>query len=190
LLRQADAAQLIRWSGGPPGTLTGLLDGAVSLKLTGGTLPAALADGRISAVVGMRDGRISHTALELASTDLRSLFRRGTVTAPLLCLLAVDDVKNGKGPINPVRLETAGAIIFGSGLLDLVRRRIDLTVESDTGSTSIFALDIPIRISGPFDNLDISTGLQDANRTPLAHVDTSQLPAALQRIINGNECHR
>jgi uncharacterized protein involved in outer membrane biogenesis len=189
-LAQADAAELIRWSGGPPGALTGHLDGAVSLQLTGATLPAALAGGRISAVAGMRDGRISHTALELASTDLRSLFRHSMETAPLLCLLAVGDLKDGKGQINPLRLETADAIIFGGGLLDLVNRRIDLTVESDAGSTSIFALDIPIRISGPFDNPDISAALLDANRTPLTRIDTGQLPPALLRIISGNECRR
>jgi hypothetical protein len=96
----------------------------------------------------MIDGKVARDVLEKASTDLRTLFRKGEGMSKVKCLLGVATVKNGVAQIAPLILRTPEATLMGGGTIDLSKNTLDLTIRSDPKSTGFFALDIPIRISG------------------------------------------
>ena len=80
------------------------------------------------------------------------------------------------------------AIATGAGRIDLVKARLDLTVKTERDSTNFFALDIPIRISGPFRQLSVkplATNDKDWLEHPAA---TNALPSALRKMADGNPC--
>ncbi len=187
-IANADATQLVRWIGGPSGAVAGHVDGGVTLDLVGETLSRALAASRITGVVGMRDGSITHNLIELASIDLRRLLRKRAGSARLSCLLGIANLKNGSGPLGPLRLRTSDGTIGGGGWIDLARRAIDITIQSEAASTGFFALDVPVRISGPFNNLIITPALQASNQMPLARSDQLNLSPELQVLVRSNPC--
>lgn len=150
-----DAAQLARTASLQSARLSGQATAGITLDITGETLGAALRAGRGQAVVTMTEGRIARSALEAASTNILALFRDRDGTARIRCLVAAADLRDGRTTIAPLRLRTTEATISGGGSVDLGRARMDLLIGSEAASTGLFALDIPVRISGPFRNLDI-----------------------------------
>ena len=75
-------------------------------------------------------------------------------------------------------LSSREAIAIGGGKIDLVRKRLDLTVRTERDSTSFFALDIPVRISGPLDNLSaapLSGSDEDWLRQPTAAAEALRI---------------
>ena len=96
-------------------------------------------------------------------------------------------LKDGIGVISPLRLELEAAVAVGAGKIDLVRKRLDLTVRTERDSTSFFALDIPVRISGPFDRISaapLSGRDEDWLRQPTALA----LPPDLQKMATASAC--
>lgn len=150
-----DAAQLARTASLQSARLSGQATAGITLDIAGETLGAGLRAGRGQAVVTMTEGRIARSALEAISTNILALFRDRDGTARIRCLVAAADLRNGRTVIAPLRLRTTEATISGGGSVDLARARMDLLIGSESASTGIFALDIPVRISGPFRNLDI-----------------------------------
>lgn len=150
-----DAAQLARTASLQSARLSGQATAGITLDITGETLGAALRAGRGQAVVTMTEGRIARSALEAASTNILALFRDRDGTARIRCLVAAADLRDGRTTIAPLRLRTTEATISGGGSVDIGRARMDLLIGSESASTGLFALDIPVRISGPFRNLDI-----------------------------------
>lgn len=189
-IARADASELVRWLGGPPRVVAGRVDGGVTLDLVGDTVPRALAAGRITAVVAMRDGSVTHNMFELASIDLRRLLRKRAGSARLSCLIGIAHLKNGSGPMNPLRVRTSDGTIGGSGWIDLTKRVIDMTIQSESASTGFFALDVPVRIAGSFRNPNITPALRASSQTPFIRIDQANLPADLQEFIRGNPCLR
>jgi uncharacterized protein involved in outer membrane biogenesis len=150
-----DAAQLARTASLQSAQISGQATAGITLDITGETLGAALRAGRGHAVVTMTEGRIARSTLEAASTNILALFRDRDGTARIRCLVAAADLRDGLATIAPLRLRTTEATISGGGSVDLGRARMDLIIGSEAASTGLFALDIPVRISGPFRNLDI-----------------------------------
>lgn len=161
-----DAGAVLRFIGAPPGELSGQVDAAASLTATGDTLSAALATTRGDMAITMPRGQIATTLLEKASADLRALFRREAGMTPIECFAAVMQVRDGIGTIQPLRLQTAGATFNGAGAIDLAGQRIDLTVSPERETTGTFALDIPIRLSGPLDDIGFGPGQRVAHSAP------------------------
>ena len=188
-LAKAEIAALARELGVHGDEIRGRLDGAASLLMNGSTVGAALKHSTGSAVVLMRDGEVARSLIEQLSTDLRSLFRERQEHVPVTCLLGIVTFKDGIGVIEPLRLESEAAVAVGAGRIDLVRDRLDLTVRTERDSTSFFALDIPVQISGPLDRLSaaaLSDGGQNWLRQPTTIADT--LPPDLQKMATGSAC--
>jgi AsmA family protein len=129
--------------------IAGKVDASFDLAGTGTTLDNLLADGDGEAVLAMREGKVSKDVLEKASTDLRTVFRKGEGMSRVDCLLAVAKIRNGVATISPLSLHSPDATLVGGGAIDLRKRSIDLVIKSDPKSTGFFALDIPIHVTGP-----------------------------------------
>ncbi len=186
-LAKAEIAQLARQLGANGDEIRGRLEAAASLTMTGTTVGAALQHSEGAAVLLMRDGQVARSLIEQLSTDLRGLFRERQEQVPVTCLLGIVTLKDGVGAISPLRLESDAAVAVGAGEIDLVRERLDLTMRTERDSTSFFALDIPVRISGPLDSLSAAAATgENALRQPATV--TRKLPPDLQQMAAGSAC--
>ena len=152
-LSKADVREVARELGGAGADIGGRLDGYATLSMVGQTFGAALQSSTGAAILSMRDGTIARSLIEGLSTDLRALFRSKEDRVPVSCMVGLVTIRNGIGVISPLRLVSREAIAIGAGKIDLPQGRLDLTLQTERDSTSFFALDIPVRISGPFDRL-------------------------------------
>lgn len=132
----------------PAGDITGKIDGAADISLKGATLGDALKSAKGEILLGMLSGSIRDSVIELASTDLRALFREEKGSSPLQCFGLRAVLVDGVAVLQPLRLRTDGADLAGAGRIDLTSGEIDLRLQSERESTGFFALDLPIRISG------------------------------------------
>src|SRR5262249_5124914 len=153
--------------------------------MRGATVGAALQRSEGAAVFLMRDGQVAQALIEQLSTDLRGLFRERRDSVPVSCLLGVVTLKDGIGVISPLRLDSQAAIAVGRGKIDLARDRLDLTVRTERDSTSFFALDIPVRISGPLDRLSAAPAPgDDADWLGRPAAAAEALPPDLQKMAD------
>jgi uncharacterized protein involved in outer membrane biogenesis len=93
--------------------VTGRLDGQITVDATGQRLNAAARGARVSAVIAMRGGAVAKEVIEMASTDVRALFRTNKGLTPVTCLLAGLDMRAGVGTVAPLRLRAAEGTISG-----------------------------------------------------------------------------
>ena len=142
----AELGALLQMSGGSAANLAGKLDGRLQLDTQGNTLQAALGASRGQAVLAMQGGSMTRDLLEKVSTDLRALFRPGQGNVPVVCLLAVANLKDGIATIAPLRLRTPDTILAGGGGIDLRRETLDLVIAAEGGGP--FALGLPLRLGG------------------------------------------
>ncbi len=188
----ADVQALRRLLGSGPVPLLGRLEAQVAAQSEGATLNAAARVANVSAVVAMTGGSIAREVVEMASTDVRLLFRRARGMTPVSCLLGVLTMRGGVGTLAPLRVRAAEGTIVGNGTFDLYRRQVDVTIGSDAKSTSTFALDVPVRISGSLANPSVRPAQWSAaGRAALAAGDaTAALPPGLRQAAQRNPCLR
>jgi uncharacterized protein involved in outer membrane biogenesis len=187
----ADVGRLAHLMGLDDGLLSGRLNGRLNFDMAGQTLKQALAASQGQAVVVMGGGQIARSLLEKVSVDLRSVFRRNAQTTPVECLVAVVDVQNGLGRVAPLKMRTPLASLSGGGSVALATGQVDLLVKSDPKSTGFFALDLPLHITGRFDDLGIRP---QAGRGPDWLNQPQNLPASLnpkaRQLLEGDPCLR
>ncbi len=187
-LAKAEIAALARELGATGNEIGGRLEAAARLSMSGPTVGVALKRSDGAAVLLMRDGQVAQSLIEQLSSDLRALFRDRQESVPVTCLLGIVTLKDGIGVISPLRLESQSAVAVGAGKIDLTRKRLDLTVRTERDSTSFFALDIPVRISGPLDRLSaapLAGRDEDWLRQPTA---AEALPPDLQKMATSSAC--
>ena len=184
-----DANRLAQELGAGSGDLTGTVDGAITLDMRGDTIGAALRQSDGAAILSMRDGSIKRSIIEMASTDLRALFREREGSSQIGCLVGLVSMKNGLASLSPLRLESKDATLVGSGTVDLVKQQVDIGAKSERASTGFFALDLPVKVVGSFDNLQ--AGLAgDAEKAwqPAAAPDLAKLAPSIRRLATENPC--
>jgi hypothetical protein len=191
-LQQGELEALRRAFGIRPLPLTGRVDARVSVAAEGATLNQATRRATIAAVVAMRGGAIGKEVIEMASTDIRALFRTNSGSTPLTCLLAVASMRAGRGEAAPLRLRAATGTISGIAAFDLNRETLDLVIGSERSTTSGFALDIPVRVSGSFADPDIApASWSREGRARLAAGDrVAPLPGPLRDFARSSPCFR
>jgi uncharacterized protein involved in outer membrane biogenesis len=150
----ADVGQVAHLLGASAGQIAGQASGRAILETTARTTDDALARSRGQAVVAMAGGRVARSLVEQASTDIRTLFRKGDGVVPITCLLGEIEVTNGIAAIGPLRLRTPDTTVLGSGRVDLMRRLFQIDISSE-GGTSLFALNVPVRIAGDFSHYSV-----------------------------------
>lgn len=179
-------AKVMGW-GVPP--LSGPLSSRVSGTMTGATLAEARGANQISVVLSMADGTFDRELVRMASTDIRSLFGGDNKLSRLSCLLGVVNLRDGRGTIAPLTIRTADGTIVGGGVYDAQRDAIDVTVATQSKTTSFFALDVPVRISGPLSNFSVRP-VFGGSRSPSVTDNIGDLPADLRSFATSNPCWR
>ena len=189
-MNNADLDALRRTLGVRPLPLSGPLQGRIAVSAAGRSLNEAARQARISAVASMQGGRIARDVIEKGSTDVRRLVRRPTGTTSVSCLLGVLDMRAGVGRVAPLRIRAGIGTISGAASIDLNREWVDLVIGSQSGTTGFFALDIPVRVNGPFANPNISPARWSAaGRARLASADDiAPLPPELRTYARSNPC--
>ena len=170
--------------------LSGKLDAQLFASSSGATFNEAARSADVVAAVSMKGGTIARQVIEMASTDIRLLFRKAQGTTPVSCLLGVLTMNAGIGTISPLRIRAASGTVVGEAQFDLYRRTFDLTIGSQPASTGIFALDIPIRVYGTFANPTVRPAQwSPASRARVATATSaSRLPPSLLQLVNRNPC--
>jgi uncharacterized protein involved in outer membrane biogenesis len=184
----ADAAHLLAMAGLPP-DLAGTIDLQAQGRMTGPRLGAAMSGLQGQVVVAMPQGRIGRSLVERASTDLRTLLRTPAETTALHCLLGVMVLQDGRGDLAPLVLRSDGGTIRGAGSIDLATSQIDLVIRADPRTTGLFALDLPIRLSGRLDGADGLSAMPDRAAT-LPALPVPRLQGAAERLAARNPCRR
>jgi uncharacterized protein involved in outer membrane biogenesis len=153
------------------------------------SMNAATREARISAVVAMTGGSIAREVIEMASTDVRALFRTSRGTTPVRCLLAAVDIDAGVGRASPLRIRAGTGTISGIATFDLNREALDLIIGSQSDTTDFFALDIPVQVHGSFANPSIAPAeWSRAARERMARNVMAPLPPELRAIAQRNPC--
>jgi uncharacterized protein involved in outer membrane biogenesis len=187
----ADGAQLARLVEALAGKLSGEVDGAFDMDMAGNTLGDAFREGRGDAVLSVVRGSISRDLMEKLSTDLRNLIGAGKGSVGVSCMLGVADFQDGVAAISLIRLRSDAGTLIGGGKVDVLRGRLDVTLQSESASTGFFALDIPIRISGLLANPSIEPelNLDSAFRRNLINNNpTRALSPELRGMAERNPC--
>jgi len=151
-LEKASAGKLLAMAGADASMLTGTLLAGATLEMTGITTDDAMRSSRGQAVLSMSAGRMSRQFLQMASIDIRLLFRKGQGATPVTCFLGVASAQNGVLTLAPLRLRTNEGTLFGGGQINLFRETLDIHLQSDRNTTNFFALDLPVHLEGTFTN--------------------------------------
>ncbi len=172
--------------------MSGRLQGQIAASGQAADLNALVREAQVFAVIGMRGGRIARQAIELASTDVRALFRTAEGTTPVACLLGVASLRAGQGRIAPLRIRSEIGSIIGIGDVNLGGRTLDIVVGSQSSTTGALALDIPVRIAGPFADPSIRPAewSQEGRRQLASGDDFALLPENLRAFAQANPCYR
>ncbi len=176
------AGVLLGWG---PLPVDGPVNSHVIGRMIGADMTEARRTNRIFGVVAMDGGAIDRQVVGMAGTDIRLLFGADDGVRKLHCLLAVINLRDGKGTIGPVRIKSSAGTIAGNGSYDSVHDSIDLVIGAQ--SKSWFALDVPVRISGPINNFSVRPAF-GASRTLNEIGLPDDLPQALKDIATANPC--
>lgn len=189
-LQEGDLEVLRRAFGIRELPLSGRIEGRLAVTGRGRTLNAASREAHVSAVLVMSGGTIAREVIEMASTDVRALFRTARGRSRLSCAIGVLDMRAGVGEIAPIRLRSANGTIHGLASFDLHRQRLDLVIGSQRNTTAATALDIPVRVSGSFEDPDVRPAQwSGSGRARLAAGDqVAPLPPALREYARRSPC--
>lgn len=191
-LRDSELDALRRSIGLGPLPVSGRLHGRLTMVASGTTLNAALRDADGTLVLAMSGGSIAREVIEMASTDIRALFRTAAGTTQVTCMLAIVVLRDGVGDVAPLHLRAGTGAVSGIAAYDLKRQWLDLVIGSRRETTHTLALDIPVRISGPFADLSFepaSAGPEERARA-LGARNIASLPATLRDAAMRSACYR
>ncbi|MBI2275937.1 MAG: AsmA family protein [Dechloromonas sp.] len=139
----------------PPPWFTGSLNGRARLVGHGHSTAELLAslDGRTTFFV--RDGSVSHLALEALGLDIAQglgLLLRGDDRQPVECAVIDLDAKGGQMTPRVALIATPVTALLIDGNIDLAHERLDLRLTAKPQNVSPLTLRTPLRVSGSFAN--------------------------------------
>ena len=181
------AAQLFRLAGMAPQQIDGPIAFAANLSMQGRTLGDGVAQSRGAAIFTVRDGFIEEGLTELASLDLRRLFRKPDEMAPLPCLTAGIVVQNGIGRLAPLFVQAQNAVLRGVGIIDFRQEVMDILIDSDRSASGNLALDLPFRIEGPIGDPHIGLAINE-NAGDITRAANQEVPPELKELGLSTAC--
>lgn len=190
-LDRAEAGTLLQALGlrDGPARIAGAVEGRANVSMRGAVLGEALKTTRGHAVIAMQRGRIARSLVEAASADLSAIFRNRGDSTTLRCLLGIAEIRNGVVVLGPLTLRSDDGTIRGGGGIDLGRQHLDLVLRSDPKTTGFLALDIPLHLSGPLNNISAKPDRQAVLPSQtLAGQTPPDLPPAQTLLVRANPC--
>lgn len=91
-----DIGSLLRMAGIDVGATSGRVHGRANLTLSGATFGEAVATAQGQTVLTISDGQVTRQLIHVASGDLGLLFEPKAGMTPILCFLAIADVRDGR----------------------------------------------------------------------------------------------
>lgn len=136
---------------GQPPYVAGQLSGRVQLRGRGASTAELLAGSDGQAWLVVREGQVSHLALEAAGLDLAQalgVMLRGDDALPVQC--AVADLRVNDGVVRPavLVLDTADSTLWAEGRLSLADEKLDLVARVAPHDFSPLALRAPLHLRG------------------------------------------
>ncbi|HTJ65077.1 MAG TPA: AsmA-like C-terminal region-containing protein [Alphaproteobacteria bacterium] len=184
-LAGVDANQVGALLGWAPLPVDGPVTGRAIGSMIGADMSEARRTNRVFAVLAMDMGTIERDIVRKASTDIRMLFGSDTGVRKLRCLLAVLNLRDGKGTIGPARIKSTAGTIAGSGTYDSVHDTMDLVIGAQ--SKSWFSLDVPVRIAGPVTHFSVMPAFGTSRQLNDIRLP-DDLPQALKDIATASPC--
>ena len=108
---------------------------------------ASSLDGNIG--VNLVDGHIDNDMMRLVLTGLTQAVAAGDRGAQLRCLTAIFDFTNGVGPSRSFVADSGGAVVVGSGDINLRDETINMVFEPSAKDVSLAVVAVPVRVKGP-----------------------------------------
>lgn len=147
-------------SGDTPGGsyIGGLLRGELQLRGRGNSTAAILGSLAGNARAVVRDGHVSHLALELGGLDLAQALGvklRGDRQLPLHCAVVAVTAEAGRVKPQAAVFDTRDSTITLDGQVDLAHEQMDLKAVVHPKDFSLFTLRSPLRVGGSFAKPDI-----------------------------------
>lgn len=161
------------------GEATGPLSGQVKLTSRGDTVDALLAHASGRADAQMRGGRLSAGLDARLGLNGGRVLRAAVGDAPdvaILCARIEAVLRDGRGEVFPLLLDTAQTRVDGRGDLDLTTRRAEVLLTPRRKESALLALDRSLHVTGSADGVDWQLVPQKAI-TPEVSCDT---PPALK----------
>ena len=173
-----DGLRLERWINQPraaadaPPFVSGALQGWARLQGQGQSTAQVLArlSGRLR--TELRDGRVSHLAIEAAGLDIAQalgVLIKGDDALPVLCAVADLNAQNGVFVPRVMVLDSTDSTLWVDGSVSLASEALDLRVVVSPKDFSPLALRTPLRLRGTLDQPKVSIeGGRLAGRVGLA----------------------
>jgi uncharacterized protein involved in outer membrane biogenesis len=151
-IRQARADNAPPWA-------TGRLDGQARVAGDGKSTAAILGSLRGGVRMQVKDGSISHLAIEALGLDVAEglgMMIKGDESLPVLC--SVVDLEADRGLLKPRALviDTRDSTVWADGSLSLAKESMDLRVVTSPKDFSPLSLRSPVHIKGTFANPSFS----------------------------------
>ena len=140
-------------------TAHGIAHGKARLAGTGSSVAALMgsADGRITLAID--HGTISNLVLELMGLDAGEallIFATGDREIELRCAVADLDVRKGVAASEVLVLDTADTLVVGTGVIDLRKEALDLTLYPRPKDKSLLSARSPLKVRGTLRNPTIA----------------------------------
>ena len=177
-----DGVRLERWvrqtrSDGAPPYVSGRLNGQASLQGQGRSTAEILASLKGRTRTQLRDGAVSHLAIEAAGLDLAEslgVLIKGDDALPVQCAVADLQVEGGVFRSRLMVVDTTDSAVWVDGSLSLKTETLDLRAVVSPKDFSPLTLRTPLRVSGSFANPEVSL-----DKGPLARKLAASLLLAL-----------
>ena len=159
-----DGVRLERWvrqkrSDGAPPYVSGRLNGQASLQGQGRSTAEILASLKGRTRTQLRDGAVSHLAIEAAGLDLAQslgVLIKGDDALPVQCAVADLQVEGGVFRPRLMVVDTTDSAVWVDGSLSLKTETLDLRAVVSPKDFSPLTLRTPLRVSGSFANPEVS----------------------------------
>lgn len=138
---------------------TGVVGGSVELAGSGNSVAELLATSSGQMGVAMTGGTMSNLLVELLGLDggeALKFLAGGDRKTEVRCAVAAFAVKDGVATSQTMVLDTDDTNISGTGVVNLREETLDVRLHPEPKDKSILVVRAPVRLHGPFADIDVS----------------------------------
>jgi hypothetical protein len=134
----------------------GKADLQIGASASGGSLREIVSSLDGGAGMTLANGHIDDDLMRLFLTDLTQAVSLRGGGAQLRCMTAIFDFTDGNGRARTFVADTGAAVVSGVGQVSLRNETIGMTFQPAAKDVSLAALAVPVHVTGPLGNPDVS----------------------------------